>query len=177
MITMKQVLELPIGYELHHRFATNADGSPERWRINGKVQTWKTRPRDFKVPVKRGLRQHSYITQNEVHHFCLTYREVFKMNSMAILRDLDFTRKPDVWASVKQVIGFTTFQKHLEYVEKYTVEQIYEQELLPHPGVLFTFIPEDTIFILVVHGRVTGKKEYLINTEGYEYPKYVAEIQ
>lgn len=47
----------------------NADGSHVRWRINGKMKTWKTRPDDYKIPVKHGLRDYGYITPKNVHLF------------------------------------------------------------------------------------------------------------
>ena len=45
-----------------HVTVKNADGSPLRCRANGKCQTWKTRPDEFKLPVKHGLRDFFYIT-------------------------------------------------------------------------------------------------------------------
>ncbi len=33
----------------------------EVWRRNGKTKVWKTRPEDFKVPVKHGLYKYGYI--------------------------------------------------------------------------------------------------------------------
>ena len=39
------------------------------WRRNGKTQTWKTRPDDFKVPIKHGLYSYGYITQDNAHLF------------------------------------------------------------------------------------------------------------
>ena len=48
--------------ELKHATAKNADGTPARCRVNGTCQTWKTRPADFKLPVKHGLRECFYIT-------------------------------------------------------------------------------------------------------------------
>lgn len=41
----------------------------ERWRRNGQTQTWVTRPNDFKVPIKYGLRDYTYITQDNAHEF------------------------------------------------------------------------------------------------------------
>jgi len=43
----------------------------KRWvyRRNGATKTWKTHPADFKIPVKRGLREYGYITQNEADLF------------------------------------------------------------------------------------------------------------
>lgn len=39
-----------------HVSLKNADGTPMRCRANGQCQTWKTRPDDFRLPVKHGLR-------------------------------------------------------------------------------------------------------------------------
>ena len=47
---------------LEHATIKNADGTPARCRVTGKVKFWKTRPSDFKVPVKHGLYQSFYIT-------------------------------------------------------------------------------------------------------------------
>lgn len=35
----------------------------DRWRRNGKTQAWKTRPDEFKIPVKFGLYGYGYITE------------------------------------------------------------------------------------------------------------------
>jgi hypothetical protein len=40
----------------------NADGSPTTYRQNGKIQFWKTRPEDFRIPVKRGLYEYGEVT-------------------------------------------------------------------------------------------------------------------
>lgn len=34
----------------------------ERWRLNGACQVWKTRPKEFRLPVKYGMRDYSAIT-------------------------------------------------------------------------------------------------------------------
>jgi hypothetical protein len=54
-------------FEMKHE--TNADGTPVRWRRNGKTKTWKTRPDDFKIPVKHGLYHYGYITQDNQDMF------------------------------------------------------------------------------------------------------------
>jgi hypothetical protein len=48
----------------YHKTLKNADKTALRARRNGKTQTWKTRPNDFKIPVKYGLYQYFYIDQN-----------------------------------------------------------------------------------------------------------------
>ena len=62
MITKAIATQLSYRDTLHHVSLTNADGSMLRCRINGKCQTWKTRPDDFRLPVKYGLKQCFYIT-------------------------------------------------------------------------------------------------------------------
>lgn len=47
------------------------DGKPLRCRVNGKCQTWKTRPGDFKLPVKYGLNTCFYITQDTAEQWCV----------------------------------------------------------------------------------------------------------
>lgn len=38
-------------------------------RRNGKTKTWKTRPNEFKVPIKYGLYTCGYITHDNAHNF------------------------------------------------------------------------------------------------------------
>lgn len=40
------------------------------WRRSGNTKTWKRTPERFQIPVKHGLYDHSYIT-NEDHNFYL----------------------------------------------------------------------------------------------------------
>lgn len=69
MITTEQAKSAKYGNIFLMKDETNADGSPVRWRVNGKVQTWKTRPNEFKVPVKHGLYDYSYVTEMNLHLF------------------------------------------------------------------------------------------------------------
>lgn len=63
MITYEQAIALRSGQTLYHVTEKNADGKTAmRVRVTGKVHTWKTRPGEFKVPVKHGLRTSGYIT-------------------------------------------------------------------------------------------------------------------
>lgn len=41
----------------------------ERWRRNGATKTWKTRPGEFRLPIKHGMRNYSEITHNSMHLF------------------------------------------------------------------------------------------------------------
>lgn len=61
MITKEQAVALRVGDILHHVRAKNRDGTPMRVRVNGACKTWKTRPQQFKLPVKYGIRDCGYI--------------------------------------------------------------------------------------------------------------------
>lgn len=66
MITKAQALTVNNFEMVSHK---NADGTPVRWRRNGKTKTWKTRPAEFSIPVKHGLYDYGYITQDNAHEF------------------------------------------------------------------------------------------------------------
>ena len=36
-------------------------------RRNGRTQTWKTRPNDFRIPIKIGFRSYGYIDQDNIN--------------------------------------------------------------------------------------------------------------
>ena len=48
---------------------TNSDGSPRKYKRNGRVKTWKRDPGKFKIPVKRGLNEYGYITNDNIDQF------------------------------------------------------------------------------------------------------------
>ena len=64
MITKQQALT---SRHFEHVTVKNSDGTPARCRAMGKCQVWKTRPDEFKLPVKHGLYQSFYITQDNAH--------------------------------------------------------------------------------------------------------------
>lgn len=69
-ITLEEAKGLEYGDVLYHVKNRNADGSPQRWRVNGKPKTWKTRPEQVKVPVKHGLRNFDYLTEDSLDLVC-----------------------------------------------------------------------------------------------------------
>ena len=71
MITRDVAVALDYRRELHHVSLKNADGSPVRCRVNGKCKTWKTRPDDFRLPVKYGLKECFYIDNRNAHEWVL----------------------------------------------------------------------------------------------------------
>lgn len=75
MITLEQAKTLKYRTTLHHVTHRNADGTPERWRVNGRPKTWKRSPDRVQVPIKYGLRGYSYLTEHELDQFCLSASE------------------------------------------------------------------------------------------------------
>lgn len=54
----------------YHRTATYADGhTPIQVRRNGRTKRWKTRPKEFQIPVKYGLKECFYIDQRNAHEW------------------------------------------------------------------------------------------------------------
>jgi hypothetical protein len=50
----------------YHRTLTYKDGrTPIQVRRNGQTKTWKTRPGEFRIPVKYGFKECFYITQKD----------------------------------------------------------------------------------------------------------------
>jgi len=52
-----------------HTTIKNADKTPARCKRNGKTHTWKTRPEEYKIPVKHGLRDCFYITPENANEW------------------------------------------------------------------------------------------------------------
>jgi len=66
-MNLKQARTLKDGQILHHTKNKNADGTPQRWRVNGKVKTWKRDLSRIRVPLKHGLYDHDYLTEGDLH--------------------------------------------------------------------------------------------------------------
>jgi hypothetical protein len=56
---------------VYHITMKNADGSAFRARVNGRCQVWKTRPKEFKLPMKHGLRTYFDITHDNCDEWLL----------------------------------------------------------------------------------------------------------
>jgi len=62
-ILTKEIAEkLTHRQELYHVSKLSSGGTMVRCRVNGKCNVWKTRPSEFRLPVKHGLRDCFYIT-------------------------------------------------------------------------------------------------------------------
>lgn len=75
MITLEMAKNLTHGEVLYHVSNRNADGTPQRWRVNGQVKIWKRDPSRVRVPIKYGLRGYDYLTEYSLDLFCTTELE------------------------------------------------------------------------------------------------------
>jgi len=66
MITKQMAVTCHHSQTFHHVSEKNSDGTPTRCRVNGACKVWKTRPDDFRLPVKHGLRNCFYITPDNM---------------------------------------------------------------------------------------------------------------
>ncbi|MFA6303833.1 MAG: hypothetical protein WC627_11985 [Legionella sp.] len=68
MITKEQAMTAS-----HFKQIARYDGKPmskpNNWRASGKCKTWVTRPEEFKLPIKFGLYDSSYLTHENAHLF------------------------------------------------------------------------------------------------------------
>ena len=69
MITMQDALDAHIGSEFH---GLSADGRKIiTVRVNGRCQTWRTRPAEFRLPIKYGMWEYGEITHNDTERWSL----------------------------------------------------------------------------------------------------------
>ena len=68
----QDALNSPHGTILYHKTAMNADFSAVRVRVTGRCKTWKTRPTEFRLPVKYGLYQSLAIDQSNMDYYSVT---------------------------------------------------------------------------------------------------------
>lgn len=77
-IPLEDAKNLGHGTIIYLKDYTNADGTPQRFRINGRVKRWKRTPDKISVPIKRGLWEFSYLTNADLDDFTLTEEEAIK---------------------------------------------------------------------------------------------------
>lgn len=71
-VTKAVAVDSSHGQIFYHVNARNADGSAVRVRVTGRCKTWKTRPLEFRLPVKYGLYQSLAITHENFHEFLVS---------------------------------------------------------------------------------------------------------
>ena len=103
VLTVETAKSLSYRDMLYHLTFVNADKTPQRYRVNGRPQVWKTRPAEVRIPVKRGLYEYAQIWHYDLDQFSLS--ETFA--------SLDHDRETDsekliktLWSSVNSLQSF-----------------------------------------------------------------------
>ena len=71
-MTLEEAKALKHGQIVYHKINKNSDGTPQRWKVNGRVKTWKRDKSRVSVPIKHGLYSYDYITEGILSYLSLT---------------------------------------------------------------------------------------------------------
>lgn len=93
-ITLTQAKKLRHGQILYTPGFYNADGTVQKWRVSGKVKTWKTKPGQVEVPIKRGMYESMYLTERNLYGF--TLKEPARQTPAARKQSAEERKKPRV---------------------------------------------------------------------------------
>lgn len=76
-MTLQQAQNLIIGQTLYHVTNRNADGTPQRWRVTGRVKEWKRSPGKISIPIRYGLYSNDHLTENSLGFLVLSEEEAY----------------------------------------------------------------------------------------------------
>jgi hypothetical protein len=100
MITKEIAETLSSNITLYHKNLRDSRGEPVKCRVNGKCKIWKTRPLEFKLPVKAGLYEYGYIENFNADEWCVDVEECFTDHEVYLrflkefkLHDFEITEK------------------------------------------------------------------------------------
>ena len=68
-MTLTEAQALSPGQTLYHGVARNADGTPQRFRVTGRVRTWARDPGRVEIPTKRGMYETHTITEHDLKNW------------------------------------------------------------------------------------------------------------
>jgi hypothetical protein len=70
-IPLAAAKDLTHGTIIYYKHGRNADGTPARFKINGRVKRWKRTPDRVEIPIKRGLWEYAYLENGNLCEFAL----------------------------------------------------------------------------------------------------------
>jgi len=74
-MTLEEAKGLKVGMILYSTVYMNADGTAQKWKVNGKVKVWRRHPERVNVPIKRGLYTYDYLTHLDLEYLSLTEKK------------------------------------------------------------------------------------------------------
>jgi len=70
-----EAVNVKVGQTLYFSRGFNADGSPQRWKVNGKVRRWKRDSLRLEIPVKHGLYDYAVVKTADLPYFFLSEKD------------------------------------------------------------------------------------------------------
>jgi len=70
-LTLEEAKNLKHGDIIHQTSFFNSDATCRRWKVNGKVKTWKTDPSRIEIPLKHGMYVYGTLTHYNIDSFHL----------------------------------------------------------------------------------------------------------
>jgi hypothetical protein len=70
-ITFEEAKRLTHGTTIYEIGQYNYDGTARRWLVFGKVRLWVTMPWRIEIPLKHGMYNHDYLTDENMSRFSL----------------------------------------------------------------------------------------------------------
>ena len=67
-LTLEDAKRLRVGQALYHLSNRNADGTPQKWRVNAKVRTWMRQPEKIRINVKSGNALNDVLTEDTLKY-------------------------------------------------------------------------------------------------------------
>ena len=74
-ISIDEAKHLKMGQILYSRQYINRDGSPQQWRVNGRVERWRAFPEKILVLLKRGTREYGHLTEKNLWLYSLSEQD------------------------------------------------------------------------------------------------------
>jgi hypothetical protein len=71
-LTLEEAKALKTGDWIYSRFDFDSRGNPRRFKVNGMPKTWKRDPSRVRVPLKYGMYEFGYITEDTLNNYTLT---------------------------------------------------------------------------------------------------------
>lgn len=187
MITKTDAQKLYIGQEIYNAFHFNADKSFQRWRVNGKCKTWKTKPEEFVVPIKHGLWTYDYLNHENAFDFCLSEEEaeqVFQenrqeqaMQSLRLKPDL-WSRKPLTVEEVNTSISLREYSPFTDIIPVFTSMELFgwdENDEANTEVIIDEEFVNDMPDVFLWHRY--DNRMFLVRTESYPYTRYMCEVK
>ena len=66
-LTIARAKKLEYGDIVYQKGEFNSDGTVKRWKVTGKVKTWKRDKNRIKIPIRYGLYVNDYITEDTIN--------------------------------------------------------------------------------------------------------------